>query len=78
MFYLYTCLYHEFFVLVKANFRSVSEASKFRVNSLSIVYHCAIHNLPTLRPLARDLNLTSALFSSDGFLAIVIFYFVYF
>ena len=23
--------------------------SKFRVNSLSIVYHCAIHNLPTFR-----------------------------
>ena len=22
--------------------------SKFRVNSLSIVYHCAKHNLPTL------------------------------
>ena len=25
-----------------------SEVPKFRVNSLSIVYHCAIHNLPTL------------------------------
>ena len=23
--------------------------SKFRVNSLPIVYHCAIHNLPTFR-----------------------------
>ena len=34
------------FVLVKANFKSVSEVPKFRVNSLSIVYHCAIHNLP--------------------------------
>jgi len=48
MFYLYTCFCHGFF-LVKANFKSVSEVSKFRVNSLSIVYHCAIHNLPTLR-----------------------------
>ena len=37
------------FVLVKVNFKSVSEVSKFRVNSLSTVYHCAIHNLPTLR-----------------------------
>ena len=27
------------FVLVKVNFKSVSEVSKFRVNSLSIVYH---------------------------------------
>jgi len=34
------------FVLVKANFKSLSEVSKFGVNSLSIVYHCAIHNLP--------------------------------
>jgi len=41
MFYLYACFCHGFFVLVKANFKSVSEVSKFRVNSLSlsIVYH---------------------------------------
>ena len=32
--------------LVGVNFKSVSEVPKFRVNSLSIVYHCAIHNLP--------------------------------
>jgi len=46
MFYLYTCFCHEFFVLVKANFMSVSEVSN-SVNSLSIVYRCAIQNLPT-------------------------------
>jgi len=45
----YVLLIHEFFVLVKANFKSVSKVSKFRVNSLSIVYRCAIHNLQTLR-----------------------------
>ena len=27
--------------------KNVSEVSKFRVNSLYIVYYCAIHNLPT-------------------------------
>ena len=32
--------------LVKENFKSVSKVPKFRVNSLFIVYHCAIHNLP--------------------------------
>jgi len=36
-------------VLVKANFKSMGEVSKFRVNSLSIVYRCAIYNLSTLR-----------------------------
>jgi len=36
------------FVLVKANFKSVNEEPKFPVNSLSIVYRCAIHNLQTL------------------------------
>jgi len=30
-----------FFVLVRAKFEELSEVSKFRVNSLSIVYHCA-------------------------------------
>ena len=35
------------FCFSQGEFQSVSEVSKFRVNSLSIVYHCAIHNLPT-------------------------------
>jgi len=64
MFYLYAGLYREFFGLVKANFKSVSEVSKFHVNSLSIVchtYHCAIHSLPTLKEssLTRDALLQS-------------------
>jgi len=42
MFYLYICLYREFFGLVKANFKSVSEVSKFHVNSLSIVCHTTV------------------------------------
>ena len=29
--------------------QSVSQMSKLRVNSLSIVYHCAIYNLPIFR-----------------------------
>ena len=33
----------------KAKFKSASEVSKFRVNSRSDVYHCAIRNLPTFR-----------------------------
>ena len=33
----------------KGEFQRVSEVSKFRVNYLSTVYYCAIHNLPTLR-----------------------------
>ena len=33
----------------KGEFQRVSEVSKFRVNYLSTVYHCAIHNLLTLR-----------------------------
>ena len=54
MFYLYTCFCHEFFfVLVKSEFEELSEVSKFRVNSLSIVCHCAKHNLPTLIYAAR-------------------------
>ena len=48
MFYLYTCFCHEFLVRVKSEFEELSEVPKFRVNSLSIVYHCAKHNLPTL------------------------------
>ena len=35
--------------LVRANFKSVSEVPNFRVNSLSIVYYCAIHNLSIFR-----------------------------
>jgi len=42
MFYLYAGLYREFFGLVKANFKSVSEVSKFHVNSLSIVCHTTV------------------------------------
>jgi len=41
MFYLYTCFCHEFFCFSKSEFEEMSEVSKFRVNSLSIVYHCA-------------------------------------
>ena len=33
----------------KGESQSVSEVSKFRVNYLSTVYHCAIRDLPTLR-----------------------------
>jgi len=49
-FYLYTCFCYEFFVLARERlfFGELSEVSKFRVNSLSIFYHCAKHNLPTL------------------------------
>ena len=32
-----------------ANFKGLSEVPEFSVNSLSILYRCAIHNLPTLR-----------------------------
>ena len=35
------------FCFREGQFQSVSEVSKFRINSLSLVYHCAIHNLPT-------------------------------
>ena len=43
-----------FFVLVKSNFKSVSVVSKFHVNPPSTVYHCAIHNLPTLIFIERE------------------------
>jgi len=36
------------FCFSKSEFQELSEVSKFRVNSLSIVY-CANHNLPTLK-----------------------------
>ena len=32
----------------------MSEVSKFCVNSLSIVYHCAVHNLPTSKDPRRE------------------------
>ena len=50
---------------LKGSCKSLSEALKFRVNSLSIVYHCTIHNLPvfidalSLNPkLAQQLGVT--------------------
>jgi len=45
-----------FCFLVKANFKSVSEVSMFCLNSRSVDYQCAIHNLPTLRPVSNELN----------------------
>jgi len=37
------------FCFSKSEFQELSEVSKFRVNSLSIVYHSAKHNLPNLK-----------------------------
>jgi len=52
------------FVLVRANFKSVSEAPRCRVNSLSIVYDCAIHNLPTPTTTKGTINTKARIFVS--------------
>ena len=48
LYFTYTHVSTSEFCYSLGEFQGVGEVSKFRVNSLSILNHCAIHNLPTL------------------------------